>query len=100
MGLPLTMNTPHHKPQQDADDRIEYTAADGTTKTMSRAELEARLRQQQEEGPPLVGPDGSLTKQREGKATLEEVRARVRATFLGVCGGDFGAVKCRASVCL
>ena len=60
---------------QDADDRIEYKAADGSTKTMSKAELEEKLRQQQEEGGlPQVGPDGSLSKQKEGKATVEEVR--------------------------
>lgn len=53
---------------------IEYRAADGTTRTMRRAELEERLRRQQEEGPPQMGPDGKLTKQQEGRATVEEVR--------------------------
>lgn len=52
---------------------IEYRGADGTTKTMRRAELEERLRRQQEEGPPQMGPDGKLTKQQEGRATVEEV---------------------------
>lgn len=45
---------------------------------MSKAELEEKLRQQQEEGGlPQVGPDGSLSKQKEGKATVEEVRRSV-----------------------
>lgn len=58
-----------------ADDVVEYRAADGTTKTMSRADLEAKLRQQQEGGGlPQMGPDGSLSKQQEGKATVEEVK--------------------------
>lgn len=58
-----------------ADDVIEYRAADGTTKTMSRADLDAKLRQRQELGGlPQMGPDGSLSKQQEGKATVEEVK--------------------------
>lgn len=69
-------HTTAHAHTQDADDRIEYKAADGSTKTMSKAELDAILRQQQQGGQPQVGPDGSLSKQKEGKATVEEVRRR------------------------
>jgi hypothetical protein len=45
---------------------------------MPRVELEARLREQQEDGGlPQVGPDGSLTKQKEGKASVAEVGGSV-----------------------
>jgi hypothetical protein len=81
---PFNSNSDRSKPQQhtphpqggddDGDDLVEYRAADGSTKTMPRAQLEARLREQQEAGGlPQMGEDGSLTKQQEGKATVEEV---------------------------
>lgn len=47
---------------------------------MSRKELEAKLLQQQAEGLPQMGSDGSLTKQQEGRATVEEVRAYTEST--------------------
>ena len=53
---------------------VEYLAADGTMRRMGRQELEAKLQQQQQEGGvPGLGPDGSLSKETQGKATLEEV---------------------------
>ncbi len=68
-----------HTCMHQDEELIEYTASDGTTKTMSRADLEARLREQQEDGGglPQMGPDGALTKQKEGKASVAEVSGSV-----------------------
>ncbi|EWM26308.1 hypothetical protein Naga_100093g17 [Nannochloropsis gaditana] len=55
---------------------IEYKAADGTMKTMTQADLQQRL-QQQDAVLPQLNEDGStLTKSEEGKATLEELKTK------------------------
>ena len=55
-------------------DMIEYKARDGTIKKMSKEEMAKRMGSQAEM--PQMGPDGKLSKEEKGKATLQEVSAK------------------------
>ncbi|GAB5031252.1 Hypothetical protein NocV09_00501200 [Nannochloropsis oceanica] len=62
--------------EEEEGPTVEYKAADGSIKSMTQAELQKRL-QQQEAVLPHLDQDGSaLSKSEEGKATIEELKTK------------------------